>query len=245
MTDDRIDNTFVRKCVLALSIVTTLFAGVAIRLYGSHAEDWLNGLDGQIGEIGGQRADTLARNGLSEDAIVHYRKALDLEFDDPMQRVWVGGRFLELLLQEQQYDEAVDVARGVLARIPTLTTHEKLTRALRLSGREEERVEAARAWAVQAQESNKDEAYALAKFQEGTALGNLDRPEEALDAFIMGFEASELPKNGRAAAEILIQQRRFAEALPLLDAVINSGHPSESKTAQRLRAQATKESRTP
>lgn len=186
------------------------------------------------------RSTLVDRGGsLTAEAMETYRRALALKFDDPMQKVWQTQEFLKLLLDERQYEEAVQVAHDAIALDPNNgLPYSLLNKALREAGRHADAAASAKEWAQWAASSQQYDAQAWAEYYAGQSYLALNDNENALAAFQAGYQASPSAENALAAARILCGQQRYEEARPLLEYVISHDQGAKRDRARELLAES-------
>ena len=209
---------------------------LGVYAYGRFGGPWVDGLDDRIGEVVAARANRYADTGMTQPAVEAYREALAARFGDPTQRTWVSQRFVRLLMEQGEYDEAAQVARAALAfNENDGVSHSQLNRALRQAGRRGEALESAESWFAWAEGAGETDAMTWAKYYAGWACVQLGRKDEALQAYLDGYAIRPGAENALAAARILVARKRYEEARPLLDHVIREGNEKRAREARGLK----------
>ncbi len=231
LTHDEIATGYVLFGFFTVLAFLALLGGIVA--YARVAPDFLEGLDETIGENVALRARTLAEAGYTEEAIAKYREALDVPFEDPRQKAWAQRRFGELLRNQYALDEAAEMFQASLETYPDdLVAHGGLTLTLRRAERFEEAVEAARDWvgAAEAQNAVDNEAHAWSNL--GLCLLELDREDEAFEAFETGHHLVRGSANSFHAARILDERGQTDEALERYEAYLETGEGWRLAAAQ-------------
>ena len=201
--------------------------------YARVAPDFLEGLDETIGENVALRARTLADAGYPEEAIAKYREALETPFEEPRQKAWAQRRFGVLLQEQNALVEAAEILRASLETYPDdLVTHSRLTVTLRQAEQFEEAADAAQAWVETAVAQNAVENEAHARANLGLCLLELDREDEALEAFETGHHLVPGSMNSFHAAQILERRGQVGDALEHYEAYLEEGEGWRLEKAQ-------------
>lgn len=131
--------------------------------YARFGGPWVQQLSGSIGEAIAERAQGLDNAGRTEEAIEMYRQALAVGFDDPFQYLVTSDRFVDVLLREKRYEEAVIVTRETLTvNRESWRPYDQLHVALTALGRHQEALDAAQDWLKLAEEKKHPDHIAWA-----------------------------------------------------------------------------------
>lgn len=231
LTHDEITTGYVLFGFFAVLAFLALLGGIVA--YARVAPDFLEGLDETIGENVALRARTLADAGYTDEAIAKYREAMETPFEDPRQKAWAQRRFGVLLQEQNELDEAAEILRASLETYPDdLVTHGRLTVTLRQAERFEEAADAAQDWvgAAEAQNAVDNEAHAWSNL--GLCLLELDREDEALEAFETGHHLVPGSTNSFHAAQILEKRGQVGDALERYEAYLEEGEGWRLEKAQ-------------
>ncbi len=224
--------------VISVAICGPLFIifVVAIYVYAHFGEPFVDGLDEQIGGLLAEQADSLVQSGQIPQAIEKYREAISLKFDNSERRLWALHKFADLLMKEQFYDEAADVARQAIELSEENgRAFSQYFWALRQAGRHEESLDATEIWFEWAEKRAEPATMARVKYFTGYAYFDLQQKENAISAFLSGYSIYPEDNNALSAANVLHQLGRGSEALPLLDFVIDKGEKHNAQKAEELR----------
>jgi len=231
LTHDEITTGYVLFGFFTVLAFLAMLGGIVA--YARVAPDFLEGLDETIGENVALRARTLADAGYPEEAIAKYREAMETPFEDPRQKAWAQRRFGVLLQEQNELDEATEILRASLETYSDdLETHSRLTLMLRRAERFEEAVDAAQDWVDKAEAQNAVDNEAHARVNLGLCLLELDREDEALEAFETGHHLVPGSMNSFHAARILDERGQTDGALERYEAYLEAGEGWRLETAQ-------------
>ncbi|MEX2016123.1 MAG: hypothetical protein WD873_05750, partial [Candidatus Hydrogenedentales bacterium] len=207
----------------------------SVLLFAAFGEPWVQRLDDEIGEIVAGRATEQADQGQNAAAIDLYRRALEVEFEDPMQRVWTLHRLAGLLLKEERYDEAVLASTEALQLDDNNgAPYSYINRAYYATEQYDEMAANAEQWFAWGEAKGKPAVQADARHQFGIAQLLLGRREEAIAAFEESFAIRPHAQVAFDAARHLVRRGDHAAARPYLEYVAAHAKDWRRSEAQSL-----------
>lgn len=228
-----------------LSAIAFLFFTVFVYTYAHFGGPWVDSLDNLLGEIVGERAESLVKAGMTEQAIEEYRLARGAQWETAVNHARVMEDFAELLLTEEHYDEAFEVAQEILEFYDRSGNPYNLSyRALTALNHNQEALKLTGSWLDWAMQNGVPAHKAWAKFYSGKALVQLDRRDEAAEAFGQVYDLNPTGENAVAAAQQLHLLKRYTKALDILDVALNNENDPNRSDLLQLREQIASKAQT-
>ncbi len=222
---------------LCLAVVATAVFVLAVQGLAGSGRSLAEGLDDQLGEVAFKRAQALANEGKTPEALDEYVRALDLPFENPRQRGFALREYARLLAGEGRPEEALPLLEECLGRYDDdLVAHGLYCSALRGATRHEDLLDAAQQWLASATRMDSTSNRAHALFHRGAALESLGREQEALDAYLQGYKTDPVTHNGYHAASMLLERGETERALKVLRGYIEVGAGWRLDSAKELLA---------
>jgi len=179
-------NEFHRLSVILTALAVALLIA-SVYGYSTYGGSWVDSLDEHIGEVHANRARGLVKAEFKDEAVITFKQALSVRFDDPMQRVWVSHDLGKLLIELGRHEEAIEVSKACVdLKGESGEAYSIWHKALKELHREEEALEQTRVWFTWGSKRNLTNSMAWAKFYEGTQLRKAGDDRAALEAFQEG-----------------------------------------------------------
>lgn len=179
---------------------------------------FVDGLDEQIGELTARQARSVAAAGQVEVAKRLFEDALSAGFLHPEQRSFCIQDFATLLIDEAEYDRALEwIEEGAEAAPNDGKLAYLRFRALEASGEPDAALAAATVWYDIGSASGDSDVMRAAKFAEATVHRSAGRHEEALQAFLRAHELRPGSDTALRAGRLYLQLGRPSEARTMLE----------------------------
>lgn len=241
--DIRPELGLMRSVTLLTCIGMTVFLA-GTWLYARTGGPIVDAFDEELGEVLMERGMRFEEAGALENAKATYTQALQRPFHGPQNRADTQKRLGVLHWQAGEMEAALPYLRQAAeAQPPPVSVFEPLCDCLLALARYDEGREAVRRWMVRAEELGLRAEKAKAKYYEGRiALGEGDR-QRAETSFMEGLR--ELPggRNASELAQMYYEDGRCEEALPHIEAYLETGTGERAEYFRWLRGHILDEQR--